>query len=716
MGSEADNNVVGHQKPKQKPPISPDDPANRQPGKPGLSPAKWIPLAVLLLLVNWFVATSLQGQNTKRVSIPYSVFNEQVTTGNVLSITSRGATIQGDFRKDFTYPPETKSETVKPQSTKSPTVNSPTGKSVTASKFRTERPTFANDDLLALLRTHNVLVKAEPLTVPTSIWIQLLTGIGPTLLIIGLLVWFMRRGMGASGLGTLGRTKAELYVPKEHPTTFADVAGIDEVVNDMREIVDFLKNPQRYQALGGMIPKGVLLTGSPGTGKTLLARALAGEANVPFFSMAASEFVEMIVGVGASRVRDLFDKARAAAPSIIFIDELDAIGRARGGAVSFGGHDEREQTLNQILTEMDGFSGNEGVIVIAATNRSEVLDPALLRPGRFDRHVVVSPPDVVGREAILRVHTRHVPLALNVSLHTIASITPGMVGADLRNLVNEAALLAARHNQTAVTASDFSNALERIQLGAERQLVMTLEDRTHTAVHEAGHALIGMLQPGADPVRKISIIPRGRALGVTYQSPDRDRYSMTSAYLRGRIIGALGGRAAEQLKFGDVTTGAESDLMAATSIARQMVSRWGMSDEIGPISIEPEQGEDHFSPYGGSTISEHTRELVDVEVSRIIDACQAEAHQILATHEGQLTAIVDALLLHETLDEAAAYRVAGIAHRIVADAFTRMDPANQLTNSPTGSPNHELSPNEDDQHPSEDPLLQASEVSETTRR
>jgi cell division protease FtsH len=625
------------------PAAPPNDPSKNRNSSTEPNFKKWIPLAVLLLLVNWFAATSVRGQKTKRTLIPYSAFTEQVVKGNVVSISSRGATIQGEFRKKST--------------------NLPAKAAEVASAFRTERPAFANDDLLALLKQHGVIVKAEPIDVPVSIWIQLLTGIGPTLLIIGLMVWFLRRGMGAaSGLGGLGRTKAELYVPKEHPTTFADVAGIDEVVNDMREIVDFLKNPQRYQALGGMIPKGVLLTGSPGTGKTLLARALAGEANVPFFAMSASEFVEMIVGVGASRVRDLFEKARAAAPSIIFIDELDAIGRARGGAVSFGGHDEREQTLNQILTEMDGFSGSEGVIVIAATNRSEVLDPALLRPGRFDRHVVVNAPDVIGREAILRVHTRKVPLEQNVRLHVIASITPGMVGADLRNLVNEAALLAARNNKSEVDASDFSNALERIQLGAERQIVMSLEDRTHTAVHEAGHALLGMLQPGADPVRKISIIPRGRALGVTYQSPDRDRYSVSSTYLRGRIIGALGGRAAEQLKFGDVTTGAESDLMVATSIARQMVARWGMSDEIGPVSIEPEQGDEHFSPFGGSTISDHTRELVDAAISRLIDSCQTEAHQILAAHEQQLQTLVDALLIHETLDEVDAYRVAGVDH------------------------------------------------------
>jgi cell division protease FtsH len=624
---------------------------------------KWIPFAVALLVVNWFVASLLQHQKPKRISIPYSTFTEQVIADNVVSVSSRGATIQGQFRSDVTYPEPIPTSVPTKGPTTTPPPRTSSGKSVTAARFRTERPTFADDDLLALLREHRVIVGAQPIDVPVSIWVQLLTGIGPTLLIIGLLVWFMRRGLSSSGLGAIGRTKAELYVPNAARTTFADVAGIDEVVDDMREIVDFLQNPQRYQSLGGMIPKGVLLTGSPGTGKTLLARALAGEANVPFFAMAASEFVEMIVGVGASRVRDLFEKARTAAPSIIFIDELDAIGRARGGAMSFGGHDEREQTLNQILTEMDGFTGNEGVIVIAATNRSEVLDPALLRPGRFDRHVVVNPPDVVGREAILRVHTRKVPLHPDVSLHTIASITPGMVGADLRNLVNEAALLAARQGEATVSASDFSDALERIQLGAERHIVMTLEDRTHTAVHESGHALIGMIQPGADPVRKISIIPRGRSLGVTFQSPDRDRYAMSSTYLRGRIIGALGGRAAEKLKFGDTTTGAESDLEIATSIARQMVTRWGMSDEFGPVSVESDQAEEHYpAAFGASSVSEHTRELVDNEVHRIIETCEAEARNILTTHEQQLDDLVTALLAHETLEEMDAYRIAGVEH------------------------------------------------------
>ena len=379
-------------------------------------------------------------------------------------------------------------------------------------------------------------------------------------------------------------------------TTFADVAGIDEVQNEVREIVDFLRDPNRYSRLGARIPRGVLLSGPPGTGKTLLARAVAGEAGVPFFSISASEFIEAIVGVGASRVRDLFDQAKKVAPSIIFIDELDGIGRARGGAFSAGGVDEREQTLNQILTEMDGFEGNEGVVVLAATNRPEILDPALLRPGRFDRRVSVSPPDLRGRLEILQVHTRRVPLAPDVDLAAVAASTPGMVGADLANLVNEAALAAAEHRRDQVTGADFGEALEKIVLGTVRGIVLSPEEKLSTAYHESGHALLGMLTPGADPVRRVTIIPRGQALGVTVQTPQMDRYGYSERYLRGRIVGALGGRAAEEIVYGEVTTGAESDLDQATRLARQMVGRWGMSAAVGPVSVLPPPGQEQ--PFG----------------------------------------------------------------------------------------------------------------------
>jgi cell division protease FtsH len=407
----------------------------------------------------------------------------------------------------------------------------------------------------------------------------------------------------------------------------------------------------------------VLLSGPPGTGKTLLARAVAGEANVPFFSLAASEFVEAIVGVGAARVRDLFAQAKAASPSIIFIDELDAIGRSRTSGIAgySGGNDEREQTLNQILTEMDGFDSSTGVIVIAATNRPDVLDAALLRPGRFDRRVTVSPPDRAGREAILEVHTRSVPLARDVNLGRIASTTPGMVGADLANLVNEAALLAARRNHKQVHESDFTDALERIILGAERKVMLTLDDRRRTAYHEGGHALVGMLTPGADPVRKISIIPRGQALGVTFSAPEADRFNYEKHELLAKIKVALGGRSAEELVYGEPSTGAESDIQQLTAIARQMVGRWGMSDTLGPITLIPQDGQGPLLP-GASEVSSRTQEKIDEEVNRIVEDAHKEVLSLLADNRPKLESLAAALVEHETLDENDAYAAAGVPH------------------------------------------------------
>jgi cell division protease FtsH len=437
----------------------------------------------------------------------------------------------------------------------------------------------------------------------------------------------------------------------------------------VREIVDFLRDPDRYTRLGARIPRGVLLSGPPGTGKTLLARAVAGEAGVPFFSISASEFIEAIVGVGASRVRDLFDQAKKVAPSIIFIDELDAIGRARGGSFSAGGVDEREQTLNQILTEMDGFQGNEGVVVLAATNRAEILDPALLRPGRFDRRVSVSPPDLTGRLQILRVHIRTVPVAPDVDLAAIAAATPGLVGADLANLVNEAALSAAEHRRDQVTAVDFGEALEKALLGTVRGIVLSPEEKLSTAYHESGHALLGMLTPGADPVRRVTIIPRGQALGVTVQTPLGDRYGYSEKYLRGRIIGALGGRAAEDIVYGDVTTGAESDLDQATQIARQMVGRWGMSQTLGPVSVLPRP--DQESPFGGDGVAPATRELVDIEVRKLIDGCYAEAVETLRGNRDRLDRLAHTLFERETLDEDEAYMAAGVARDTAPAAVAR---------------------------------------------
>jgi cell division protease FtsH len=529
--------------------------------------------------------------------------------------------------------------------------------------FSTVRPSWADDDLVNILRENEVEISAlDPEQTP--FWQQLLFGFGPTLLLLWIFVSMWRRaGSALGGIGGLGKSKAKRFEASDQRTTFEDVAGIEDAKAELTEIVDFLKSPEKYTRLGGTIPKGVLLSGPPGTGKTLLARAVAGEANVPFFSISASEFIEMVVGVGASRVRDLFNEAKKVAPAIVFIDELDAIGRARGSGMSLGGHDEREQTLNQILTEMDGFTGSEGVIVIAATNRPEILDPALMRPGRFDRQVVVSPPDQRGRLAILQVHTRKVPLDPDIDLAAIASATPGMVGADLRNLVNEAALMAARRSHEFVMMGDFTDAMEKIVLGTERQIMMSQDEKERTAFHESGHALLGMLQPGADPVRKISIIPRGRALGVTFQSPDADRYAYDRDYLRGRIIGALGGRAAEEVVFGSMTTGAENDLVQVTRIARSMVGRWGMSEAIGPVTVI----EEHRDPFTRSEVSESTQELIDKEVRRIVDECYEMAIITLKEHRPQLDALAQALLQKETLEEIEAYAIAGIERPATAD-------------------------------------------------
>jgi len=603
----------------------------------------WVVLLVVLV-INYVLGAAL-APGTGRVSVPYTLFRAQVQAGNVADVESKNDEIQGGFRKEVRYPKSQDGQEVK--------------------RFQTVRPSLGDDGLLTLLIDKGVAVNAKPVQQGRPWWETLLVGFGPTLLLVGLFVLMARRaaaaGGGLGGLGGLGRSRAKRYEHSEQRTTFADVAGIDEVKEELAEIVEFLRAPDRFRALGATIPKGVLLTGLPGTGKTLLARAVAGEADVPFFSMSASEFIEMVVGVGASRVRDLFEQAKQAAPAIIFIDELDAIGRARGGGPVMGGHDEREQTLNQILTEMDGFDPRTGVIVLAATNRPDILDPALLRPGRFDRRVMVNPPDRDGRAAILKVHTRSVPLADDVDLDQVASQTPGMVGADLRNLVNEAALTAARHRHERVELADFTEALSRIILGSERRITLSPEERKRTAYHEAGHAILGMVEPGADPVRKVSIVPRGRALGVTFQSPDIERYGYDVAYLRGRITGALGGRAAEELVYGDITTGAESDLEQVTRIARQMVGRWGMSDAVGPVSILPAPGQEQVVlPGSADALSEATRNLVESETRRIVDECYARALKKLRDNRVRLDRLAAALLEHETLDELDAYQVAGL--------------------------------------------------------
>jgi cell division protease FtsH len=595
-------------------------------------------LVVLLVLNVLAVNVIFKSEPKPMLAIPYNLFDRELDERNIVEVRTRGDTIQGRFREPITVP-----------------VN---GVAHTDVHFTTRRPSFANDNLIQRLLAQDVTVNAEPVVVPRSFLQSLVLSILPWLLIIGLYVLILRTLGARFGFG-LGKSRAKLYDPKTAArVTFADVAGIDEVQTELREIVDMLRHPERYRRLGASLPRGVLLEGMPGTGKTLLARAVAGEADVPFFAASASEFIEMVVGVGASRVRGLFDEARKVAPAIVFIDEIDAVGRARGRSAQ-GGVDEREQTLNQILTEMDGFSGFEGVVVLAATNRIDVLDPALLRPGRFDRRITVSPPDRRGREEILKVHTRAVPLDLGVDLAQFAASTPGMVGADLENLVNEAALLAARRRHDDVTVADMRDALEKVVLGTARHLVMPQGERERTAYHEAGHAVLGMVVPGADPVRKVSIIPRGMALGVTFQSPDEDRYGYTYGQLRARIIGALGGRAAEELVLDDISTGAESDLERVAGLARMMVGRWGMSRAIGPLAVLPR---DDFALFGvdGRQPSEDLRRQVDVEVKRIVEECYGEALDLLRRHRDELDGLAQALLERETLDEEEIYLAARI--------------------------------------------------------
>jgi cell division protease FtsH len=598
--------------------------------------------AINILLSVVFDNTSSQ----PRVTVPFSpYFLKEVTAGQVASITTTGDSVQGTFKKKVVFPAA---------SNATPTT-----------LFATQVPQFwPGNRLGALLSANHVQINAKSTTQSTSTLADILLSFGPTLLFIGLIVFFMRRaaksGGGLGGLGQFGRSRARRVDPQTIRVTFADVAGIDEAKAELTEIVDFLKTPDRYGRLGGRMPHGVLLSGAPGTGKTLLARAVAGEAHAAFFSISASEFIEAIVGVGASRVRDLFTQARAAAPAIIFIDELDAIGRSRQGSVNVtGANDEREQTLDQILTEMDGFEPTEAVVVLAATNRPDVLDSALLRPGRFDRRVTVQAPDKAGRAAILRVHTRHIPLADDVDLDALAATTPGMVGADLANLANEAALLAARRNHTKVTYADFTDSLEKIILGAPRGILLSPVDRERTAYHESGHALVGMLTPGADPVRKVSIIPRGMALGVTLSTPDGDRVSYSLPELYAKIDVSLGGRVAEEVVYGVLTTGAESDIQQLTQIAREMVGRWGMSEQIGPITVLPSESQGYLLP-GASETSQATQQLVDSEVHRLVEEAHRRVTELLGAHRDQLESLTRALLAAETLDAIDAYAAASM--------------------------------------------------------
>ncbi len=619
----------------------------------------WLAIAAVLLSV--FNNFGTQGQKEQ---LGYSAFIQEVQNNRLSKVVVDGLTISAE-RTD-------------------------------GSSFETIRPMVEDPKLMDDLLAHNVVVEGKQ-PEQQSVWTQLLVASFPILLILAVFMFFMRQmqggGGGRGGPMSFGKSKAKLLGEDQITTTFADVAGVDEAKEDVQELVEFLRDPSRFQKLGGRIPRGVLMVGQPGTGKTLLAKAIAGEAKVPFFSISGSDFVEMFVGVGASRVRDMFDQAKKQSPCIIFIDEIDAVGRHRGAGLG-GGHDEREQTLNQLLVEMDGFGGNDGVIVIAATNRPDVLDPALLRPGRFDRQVTVGLPDIRGREQILKVHMRKVPLAENVEASKIARGTPGFSGADLANLVNEAALFAARAGVRSVGMQHFELAKDKIMMGAERRsMVMSEKEKLNTAYHEAGHAIVGRLMPEHDPVYKVSIIPRGRALGVTMFLPEEDRYSHTRRHIVSQITSLFGGRVAEEMTLGKegITTGASNDIQRATEIARNMVTKWGLSDAMGPLMYD-EGGEEVFlgrsAAQPSKAMSDETALAIDKEVRSIIDECYEKARNLLEEHRSKMDMMAEALMQYETID----------AEQIDAIMEGRKpNPPSDWSDGPSDSPSdpEASSPNED---------------------
>jgi len=600
-------------------------------------------LALLIAAMNYLYFAASPPQPEAPATISYSRFKAELEKGNIVSVTVQGETLRGTFQKPVELPEgETKGQAKPTQAKKG------------YDKFITTLPPFQDPELMKNLEAQGVDLIAKPEASP-SVWTTVLVSLLPWVLILGLW-WFLFRRMRNRGgpggmLGNFAKSGAKLYSRENSKVTFDDVAGLEEAKQELQEIVEFLKDPKKFTRIGGKVPRGILLVGPPGTGKTLMARAVAGEAGVPFFSISASQFIEMFVGVGASRVRDLFENAKKNAPSIIFIDELDAVGRSRGTGLG-GGNDEREQTLNQLLSELDGFDPHSEVIVMSATNRPDVLDTALLRPGRFDRQVVVERPDWRAREAILKVHTRMVPLAKDVDLQVLARGTPGMCGADLESLVNEAALIAARDNLQEVAMDQLERAKDRMLMGAERKLFLSEEEKRVTAYHEAGHTLVARLTPGSDPIHKVTIIPRGQALGVTQQLPEDDRYHYRRSYLMTRVAVALGGRAAEAAVFGEVSTGAQNDLKQVSDLAEKMVCQWGMSDVIGPLSYS--RGEEH--PFLGrklateKTFSEQTAWLIDKEIEKIVKEGESRAQAVVAGHLEVLDRLAAALLEEEVLD------------------------------------------------------------------
>ncbi len=624
----------------QKPPNNPNnrlpDGENPRPNRPPIP--NWVIIGLLVIFGMLFltrIPSIMSDVSGSAVEIPYSFFRAQVDGNNISRVEMRGSQIVGRFKAETTVP-----------------VTGGSNQRVSVLFFTTFLPPIEDRELLPLLNKNGVtIVAADPSPSPLLL---ILLNYGPLILIGLLLFWsFSRARNQQSGIFNFGQTRARRYNEEKPQVTFADVAGEDSAKAELTEMVDFLKDPDKYIRLGARIPRGVLLVGPPGTGKTLLARAVAGEAKVPFFSLSASEFVEMFVGVGASRVRDLFTRAKAAAPSIVFIDEIDAVGRQRGAGLG-GGNDEREQTLNQLLVEMDGFDQRETVIVMAATNRPDVLDPALLRPGRFDRQVTVDLPDRAGREAILKVHTRDIPLSRDVSLENLAGATIGFSGADLANLANEAALSAARNGRDKVTQRDFELALDRIILGSERPPLTNEAERRTVAIHEAGHALVAVLTPGADPIHKMTIVPRGRALGVTQSMPSDDRRNYTKEYLMGRLVMLMGGRSAEEVVLGQITSGAENDLRVVTRLARDMVAQLGMNEELGPLNY----GDSDRQPFLGYSIaqprtySEETAALIDRETKRLVEMAHNRARQLCRENKHLLQQLADALLEHEVIDAA----------------------------------------------------------------